>query len=170
MPKRHFCNPFKSPFTCPTLHCCVCCNNKFPTMAKGQREAKTPGRFLDVWLLTKWTMAVIAIHSVLAGPTIKTGVTLTVIDDGITGFAWVHKTTQMKMDERRMTQANGEALFKHRNSEKPPGPFPASVTGAFHHSLSKTTQGELANLVNLEEILKKYRCKCGPVMKTLTHI
>ena len=54
-------------------------------------------------------MAVIAIHSVLAGPTIKTGVTLTVIDDGITGFAWVHKTTQMKMDERRMTQANGEA-------------------------------------------------------------
>lgn len=50
-------------------------------------------------------MAVIAIHSVLAGAAIKARVTLTVIDDGITGFAWVHKTTQMKTNEVRMTQA-----------------------------------------------------------------
>lgn len=56
-------------------------------------------------------MAVIAIHSVLAGATIKTWVTLTVIDDGITGFAWVHKTTQIKMDEVRMTQGNGRAVL-----------------------------------------------------------
>lgn len=50
-------------------------------------------------LLTKWTMTVISIHPILTGPAIKTRVTLTVIDDGITRFAWVHRTTQIKMDE-----------------------------------------------------------------------
>lgn len=43
-------------------------------------------------------MTVISIHSILTGTAIKTRVTLTVIDDGITRFAWVHKTTQIKMD------------------------------------------------------------------------
>lgn len=43
-------------------------------------------------------MTVISIHSILTGPAIKTWVTLTVIDDGITRFAWVHRTTQIKMD------------------------------------------------------------------------
>ena len=50
-------------------------------------------------LLTKRTVTVISIHTVLAGTAIKTGVTLTVIDDGVARFAWVHKTTQIKMDE-----------------------------------------------------------------------
>lgn len=43
-------------------------------------------------------MTVISIHPILTGPAIKTWVTLTVIDDGITRFAWVHRTTQIKMD------------------------------------------------------------------------
>lgn len=57
-------------------------------------------------ILTKWTMTVISIHSVLAGAAIKTWVTLTVIDDGITRFAWVHKTTQIQMNEVGMTKEN----------------------------------------------------------------
>lgn len=44
-------------------------------------------------------MTVISIHPILTGPAIKTRVTLTVIDDGIARFAWVHRTTQIKMDE-----------------------------------------------------------------------
>lgn len=44
-------------------------------------------------------MTVISIHTILTGPAIKTRVTLTVIDDGITRFAWIHKTTQIKMNE-----------------------------------------------------------------------
>lgn len=43
-------------------------------------------------------MTVISIHAVLTGPTVKTRVTFTVIDDGITRFAWVHRTTQIKMN------------------------------------------------------------------------
>lgn len=43
-------------------------------------------------------MTVISIHPILTGPAIKTRVTLTVIDDGITSFAWVHRTTQIKTD------------------------------------------------------------------------
>lgn len=43
-------------------------------------------------------MTVISIHAVLTGPAIKTRVTITVIDDGIARFAWVHRTTQIKMD------------------------------------------------------------------------
>lgn len=44
-------------------------------------------------------MTVISIHPILTGPAIKTRVTLTVIDDGITRFACIHRTTQIKMDE-----------------------------------------------------------------------
>lgn len=51
-------------------------------------------------LLTKWTMTVISIHPILTGASIKTRVTLTVIDDGITGFAWLqqnnNKSKQMR--------------------------------------------------------------------------
>lgn len=50
-------------------------------------------------LLTERAVTVISIHPVLTGPAVKAGVTLTVIDDGITRFAWIHKTTQIKMDE-----------------------------------------------------------------------
>lgn len=50
-------------------------------------------------LLTEGAVAVISIHPVLTGPAVKTGVTLTVIDDGVTRFAWIHRTTQIKMDE-----------------------------------------------------------------------
>ena len=88
------------------------------------RLANTLKSFL--LLLTKWTMTVISIHQILTGPAIKTRVTLTVIDDGITRFAWVHRTTQIKMD--------GVA----DNTEKPRGELSSlSRTGqvmqAFHH-------------------------------------
>lgn len=38
-------------------------------------------------LLTKWTVTEISIHPVLTRPAVKTGVTLTVIDDGVTRSA-----------------------------------------------------------------------------------
>lgn len=57
-------------------------------------------------LLTEWAVAVISIHPILTGAAVKTGVTLTVIDDGIARFAWVHRTTQIKMDE--VTDDTGE--------------------------------------------------------------
>lgn len=70
-------------------------------------------------------MTVISIHPILTGPAIKTRVTLTVIDDGITSFAWVHRTTQIKIDEVA------------DNTEKPCGEqftFPTGqVMEAFHH-------------------------------------
>ena len=68
-------------------------------------------------------MTVISIHPILTGPAIKTRVTLTVIDDGITRFAWVHRTTQIKMD--------GVA----DNTGKPKGnAFPkGQVMQTFHH-------------------------------------
>lgn len=71
-------------------------------------------------LLTKWTMTVISIHPILTGPAIKTRVTLTVIDDGITRFAWVHRTTQIKMDgvadNTGKTPEGNTVHFPHRPS------------------------------------------------------
>lgn len=62
-------------------------------MKRGSRNAQ------GLWLLlTERAVTVISIHPVLTGPAVKTGVTLTVIDDGITRFAWIHRT-QIKTDE-----------------------------------------------------------------------
>lgn len=80
--------------------------------------ANTPPKSF-LLLLTKWTMTVISIHPILTGPAIKTRVTLTVIDDGITRFAWVHRTTQIKMDEVADNTGKpfGETVhFPHRPS------------------------------------------------------
>lgn len=71
-------------------------------------------------------MTVISIHSILTGPAIKTRVTVTVIDDGIARFAWVHRTTEIKMDgvADNTGKPGGE-----RSSLSPTG----QVMQAFHH-------------------------------------
>lgn len=60
---------------------------------------KASSGMLAEYSLTKWAMTVISVEAVLTGATIKTRVTLTVIDGRLTRFAWVHKTTHTKMDE-----------------------------------------------------------------------
>lgn len=63
-------------------------------------------------------MTVISIHAILTGPAVKTRVTLTVIDDGITRFAWVHRTTQIKMDE--VKDDMGETCVEHLSQQAEP--------------------------------------------------
>lgn len=51
---------------------------------------------LSMSLLTKRTVTVISIHPILTGAAIKTRVTFTVIDDGVTGFAWLQQNNTNK--------------------------------------------------------------------------
>jgi hypothetical protein len=93
-------------------------------------RAIVPGRSVHL-LLTERTVAVIAVHPVLAGAAIKTGVTLTVIDDGVARFAWVHKTTQIKMDEvAGMTEGSPREPHGGSPARNPGEPNP---NGVFHH-------------------------------------
>lgn len=86
-------------------------------------------------LLTERAVTVISIHPVLTGPAVKTGVTLTVIDDGITRFAWIHRTTQIKMDEvKDGTRGNLRGTFE------PSGPDARVLPSSSRtHSNSKNT-------------------------------
>lgn len=101
-------------------------------------------------LLTKWTMTVISIHPILTGPAIKTRVTLTVIDDGITRFAWVHRTTQIEMDEvaDNTGKPGGEhnSLSPQARPHKSCGPF---ITSQLRNALQKKKKSGLQQIISI---------------------
>lgn len=80
-------------------------------------------------------MTVISIHSILTGPAIKTRVTLTVIDDGITRFAWVHRTTQIKMDG--VADNTGKPQREHNSLSPQAKSCTPFIASQLRHALQK---------------------------------